>query len=49
MRCKNTSALTQTVARIKNVALSFKMTPTLCQSNTMLAIPYSEHESCIFV
>ena len=31
------------------VALSFKMTPTLCQSNTMLAIPYSEHESCIFV
>ena len=31
------------------VALSFKMTPTLYQSNTMLAIPYSEHESCIFV
>jgi len=29
--------------------LSFKMTPTLYQSNTMLAIPYGENESCIFV
>ena len=41
MRCKNTSALTQTVARIKYVALSFKMTPTLYPSNTIFAIPYS--------
>ena len=34
---------------VHDFGLSFKMTPTLYQSNTMLAIPYGENESCIFV